>query len=433
MNGQTDFAQRSLDFFLKLCNKEGFITTGYTLVGTGEVLWTLGEHYDRTRDRVWMKKVAPEVARICQWVIRQREKTKRPDARGRKVPEYGLMPPGVTADWDRFAYRLFNDAQFYAGLAATGRVLADVGDPAAASIERDAKQYREDIVRAYRWAQARAPVVRLDNGQWVPGDPSLLDCPGRVEDFLPAEDGDRTWCYSIEAGADHLPVNRVLDPAVKETDWMVNYLEDVQFLRSGWGEYPEASNRKDVFCFGGFAKLQPYYCRIAELHALRDDVKPFIRSYFNCIPTLVSGENLSFWEHFHNTGAWNKTHETGWFLCQTRTMFVGERGDELWLAPFVTNHWMKEGQKVSVRNAPTCFGKVGYTIASHVVKGEIEAVVQIAREMHRQEVVLRLRHPEGKPMQSVTVQGQPHKDFDAKKETITFEPSGGNVTIRAEY
>jgi hypothetical protein len=48
-------------------------------------------------------------------------------------------------------------------------------------------------------------------------------------------------------------------------------------------------------------------------------------------------------------------------------------------------------------------------------------------------VVLRLRHPDGKPMQSVTVQGKPHTDFDPKKETVTFEPSGEAVTVQAAY
>ena len=161
MNGQTEFARRSLEFFLKMCNKQGFITTGYTLVGTGEVLWTLGEHYERTRDRAWMKKVAPDVVRICQWVIRQREKTKRLDARGQKVPEYGLMPPGVTADWNRYAYRFFNEPSTMRDLKSAGQALADIGDPAAPAILEDAKQYREDIVRAYRWTQARMPVVPL--------------------------------------------------------------------------------------------------------------------------------------------------------------------------------------------------------------------------------------------------------------------------------
>ena len=163
-------------------------------------------------------------------------------------------------------------------------MLADIGDPAAPAIREDAKQYREDIARAYHWAQARTPVVQLANGTWVPADPSFMDCFGRVEDFLPAEDADRTWGYSVELGAHHLAATDVLDPASQDADWMIDYLEDVQFLRTGWGDYPEENNRKDVFCFGGFAKLQPYYCRIAEIHAMRDDVKPFVRSYFNCDP-----------------------------------------------------------------------------------------------------------------------------------------------------
>jgi hypothetical protein len=433
MNGQTDFARRSLDFMLRRCNKEGFITTGYTMVGTGEILWTLGEHYDRTRDHAWARKIAPELARISQWIARQRKKTKLLDARGQKVPEYGLMPPGVTADWNRYAFRLFNDSQFFAGLDAAARMLADIGDPAAPAIWEEAKQYREGIARAFHSIQARTPIVKLDNGTWAPGDPAFMDCFGRVEDFLPIEDGNRTWCYSIEIGSHHLAATGVLDPASKDADWMADYLEDVQFLRTGYGDYPEANNRKDVFSFGGFAKLQPYYCRIAEVYAMRDDVKPFIRSYFNTIPTLVSKENLSFWEHFANQCAWNKTHETGWFLCQTRTMFVTEHGDELWLAPFVTNHWMKEGMKVALGNAPTRFGKVGYTIASHVAKGEIEAVVQLPKEFTAKRIVLRLRHPEGKPIQSVTVQGKTHADFDPIRETITLAPIGETITVQAKY
>jgi hypothetical protein len=433
MVGQPDFARRSLEFYLARCSKEGLITTGYTLVGTGEVLWTLGEHYERTRDRDWMKKVAPEAVKICQWVIRQRVKTKRLDAHGEKVPEYGLMTPGVSADWNRFAYRFFNDAYFYAGLESAGKALADIDDPAARAILDDAKNYREDIVRAYHWNQARSPVVKLDNGTWVPADPALLDCLGRVEYFIPGEDAGRTWAYSIELGSHHLAAVGAIDPKSQDTAWMTDYLEDVQFLRTGMGDYPEAKNRTDVFCFGGFAKCQPYYGRNAEIYAMRDDVKPFIRSYFNAIPTLVNAENLSFCEHFNNYGAWNKTHETGWFLCQTEIMFVQERGDELWLAPFVTTHWMNDGQTVSVRNAPTRFGKVGYTINSAVAKGQIVAVVELPAKCTAKKVVLRLRHPEGKPMQSVTVTGKPHADFDPKNETITLEPTEGKLTIQAQY
>ena len=154
MNGHEDFAERSLDYFLGKCNPSGFITTGYTLVGTAEVLWTLGEDYGRTHDRDWLRKNAADVVRICHWVMSQRAKTKFYDAHGQKRPAYGLMPPGVTADWDRFAFRFFNDAQYCAGLEMAGRALSDIGDPAAAAIRIDAKEYREDIQRAFHWTQA---------------------------------------------------------------------------------------------------------------------------------------------------------------------------------------------------------------------------------------------------------------------------------------
>ena len=433
MLGHGDFARRSLEYFLRQRDPAGFITTGYTLVGTGEFLWTLGEHYERTRDRQWLQRLAPDLVPICQWISRQRARTKRLDAHGQKVPEYGLMPPGVTADWNRFAYRFFNDAQYCAGLEAAGRALADIGDPAAAGILEDARQYRADLARAYHWTQSRTPVVPLADGTWVPGDPALLNCFGRVEDFLPGEDAGRTWCYSIEAGAHHLAATGVLEPSLPEVAWITDWLEDAQFLRSGWPDYPEASNRQDGFDLGGFAKLQPYYCRIAEVYALRDEVKPFIRSYFNTIPSLLNAENLSFCEHFHNYGAWNKTHETGWFLCQTRTMFVTEHGDKLWLAPFVPSRWLGHGLKVEVRYAPTRFGLVSYLLQSSVARRRIQATVQLPEKLAARNVILRLRHPEEKPILSVRVQGQPHADFDPRRETITLPPAAGTFVIEASY
>ena len=142
MMGHLDFARRSLEFFIQRYNKAGYLTTGYTLVGTGEHLWTLDEHYERTADRAWLRQIAPELARVCQWIVAQRAKTKRLDAHGRKVPEYGLMPPGVTADWGVYAYRLFNDAQYCAGLEGAARALADIGHPDAQALLEDARQYR---------------------------------------------------------------------------------------------------------------------------------------------------------------------------------------------------------------------------------------------------------------------------------------------------
>jgi hypothetical protein len=180
--------------------------------------------------------------------------------------------------------------------------------------------------------------------------------------------------------------------------------------------------------------VQPYYTRNCEIYALRDEVKPFVRSYFNTIAAMLNPEVLTMWEHFHHSGAWDKTHETGYFLQQTRTVLVKERGNELWLAPFVTSNWLRDGQRVSVKNAPTRFGEVSYEINSLTDQGCIEATINPPTRQAPRNLVLRLRHPEGKPMRAVTVNGKPHTDFDPQKETVRIVPDGAApIVVRASY
>ena len=420
-------------FFLKRYNAQGFLTTGYTLVGTGEHLWTLAEHQARSGDRKWLTQFAPQLVRTCRWIVAERAKSKRLDADGGKVPEYGLMPPGVTADWERYAYRFFNDAQYCHGLEAIAHELAAIGHPDAPALLADAAQYRADLWRAYRWTQARCPVVPLRNGTWVPNHPAMLDIFGNVEEMVPAEDGNRSWCYCVEIGTHHMAANGLLDPQSGEVARMMDYLEDHQFLRAGWFDYTEEQNHQDVFNRGGFAKVQPYYARNAEICALRDDVKPFVRSYFNTVSAMLNDETLWHWEHFHNNGAWDKTHETGWFLCQTAMMFAMDRRDELWLAPMISDRWLLDGQRIEVRNAPTRFGPASYTIVSSVAKGRIDAVIEPPRRDAPKRLVIRLRHPEGKPIRAVTLDGKPYRDFDPQKQCMNLPPGKERLKVSLEY
>ncbi|MBN1343330.1 MAG: NPCBM/NEW2 domain-containing protein, partial [Phycisphaerae bacterium] len=306
MMGHDDFARRSLELFIHRYHPTGYLTTGYTMMGTGWHLWTLAEYVDRSGDLDWLKGVSDKVARACRWIGEQHDKTKRLDALGEKVPEYGLAPAGVFADWGRFTFTTFQAAQYCAGLREAARVLGEIAHPEASARAAEAEQYRQDIVRAYRWTQARTPAVRLDSGAWIPAYPPLMTCFGGVGEVFPGEDGSRAWCKN--AMAHQLAANGVLDPRSVEVGRMLDHMEDVEFLRGGLGDYPEELTKADFFNLGGFNKCQPYYRRNVELYAMRNDVKPFIRSYFNTLPSLLSLENLSLWEHFNNMGGWNKTH-----------------------------------------------------------------------------------------------------------------------------
>jgi hypothetical protein len=89
--------------------------------------------------------------------------------------------------------------------------------------------------------------------------------------------------------------------------------------------------------------------------------------------------------------------------------------------------------RVVVKNAPTQFGRLSYRIESHIDQGFLEAVVEPLPRGKPACLVLRLRHPDGKPMRTVTVNGNPSDRFDVATETVTFAPSDSAVIIRATY
>ncbi len=430
--GHGEFARRALDFFIHRYNTNGFLTTGYTTFGTAWQLWTLGEHYQLHRETNWLARVAPEIQRVADWIIRQTGKTRHP-----LRPESGLMPPGVLADWNSFAYHFALNAYYYAALREVGNAVAAL--PAARGSKHDesllesAAALRADILRAYHWTQSQSPAVPLRNGTWILHYPSQVHSPGKLGNFFPGQDAGRSWCYDVELGAHQLIPTAVLDPRGREAERMLDHMEDVHFLADGWFDYPATMNERDWFNLGGFSKVQPYYTRNCEIYALRDDVKPFLRSYFNAIASLLNPEVLTFWEHFRHSGAWDKTHETGYFLHQTRTMFVTERGTELWLAPLITSNWLKDGQTLAVSNAPTRFGPVGYTIQSHLGDGLICATIQPPVRKAPNRIVLRLRTPDGSSIQSVQVNGKRHHDFDQAGSLLRFKPAHQPLNLEIRF
>ena len=205
--GHGEFARRGLDFFISRYNTNGFLTTGYTTFGTAWNLWTIGEHYQLYRNTNWLRQVAPEIARAGEWIVRQTEKTKRIGAVPSRAPEYGLMPPGVLADWNSFAYHFAMNAYYYAALREVGDALSNLAKcennptsttpsdfglrtsdlshlPSAVAtgdlFTRHASELRTNILRAYGWTQSQSPAVPLRNGAWIPHYPSQVHSPGKL-------------------------------------------------------------------------------------------------------------------------------------------------------------------------------------------------------------------------------------------------------------
>jgi hypothetical protein len=431
--GHHDFARRGFEYFIHRYNTNGFLTTGYTTFGTAWHLWTLGEHYELTGDQAWLKEQAPELARVGDWILRQTGKTRRLGADGQPVAEFGLMPPAVMADWNSFAYHFMLNGYYFAALNQLAEGLRSIGDPRAAVYAAGAQDLRTNILRAYRWTQAQSPALPLRDGSWIPLYPSQVHSPGKLADFFPGDDAGRSWAYDTELGAHQLVPTGVFAPDDPEVSRMLDHLEDVQFLGEGWFDYPAAENARDWFNLGGFAKVQPYYGRNAEIYAMRHEVKPFLRSYFNSLASLLNTEVLTLWEHFRHSGAWDKTHETGYFLHQTRLMLVQEMGNDLWLAPLIPEQWLTNGKELAVKNAPTHFGPVSFTAASAIDSGVIRLMIVPPTRSAPDRLVLWLRHPGSHPIRSVEVNKRNHLGFDARLQTVSLKPERGPMTVIVRF
>ncbi|MHB1455486.1 MAG: NPCBM/NEW2 domain-containing protein [Armatimonadota bacterium] len=429
--GYEDFTNRCNEYFLSKYNEQGYLANGYTIMGTGQHLWTLGEHYKLTKDKEWLGRFSDQLNKSCLWISSQRRKTMIPDASGKKMPEYGFMPPGVIADWDRYAYYFYTNGYYYAGMKAVASALADIAFPGADDLLKDTDAFRKDILKGYEWNRDRMPALPLSNGTYMPAYPSSLYCFGLTKYFYK---GASSIGHDVEVGGHNLVNHGIIDPHSRDAELMSEYMEDNWFLMYHWlSAYDENLMKKDWFNYGGFSKLQPYYTRNADIYAARDDIKPYIRTCFNTFFPMLSTETLALWEHFNAQGGWNKTHETGWMLQQIRMMLVQERGDELWLAPFVTNNWLKNCMKIAIDNAPTYFGRVSYKIESHVSEGYIEAEIMPPTRDKMKSLVLRLRHPNGKKIKSLVVNGKQSKTFDNELDIIRLKPSTGKISVRVDY
>lgn len=420
--GHLEFAKRGHDYFISHYTKEGFIRPTYTIMGTGWHLWMLGEFVAFSGNVEWMRSHADEVAKVCDWVDTQISKT----------GELGLFPPGAMADWEMFAFYFYMNGYFYAGLEAAGQALEMIDHPSAPKFLATADKLRASIREAFHAIQAKAPVVQLQDGTWVPFYPTHAECPGPVESLYPGEDAGRSWAYDVDLGSHHLIPQGVLDPMSADAEWITNHFEDIQCLRDGWGRYPSAQSKVDWFNFGGFTKVQPYYARFAEIYALRDDIKPYIRSYFNALASLLNPEDLSIWEHFF-VGAYSKTHETGGFLHQTRMMFVLEREKELWLAPFMSDVWQYDGAQIEVRQAPTRFGEVAYGMT--VTPNEVQAWIEPPVRESPETLILRIRPMDGRAIGHVLAIADGEEIsvcYDAKTQTIRMsQPPKTRIELTA--
>ncbi len=377
----------------------------------GYVLFAMCEHYLLTRDKDWLAEVAHRLVAACDFVTRERLATMKTNPDGGKTWEYGLLPPGHLEDNPEWLYWYAVNAHCYRGMKATADVLADIGHPEATRLAEDAEAYREDIYQAMRISAELAPVVKLADGNFTPMVPTRCQLRGRDIGWI--RDSLYPAMHAIECG--------VLEPNDDMATWMLKDTEDNIFVSRYRGR--QVDLERFWFSHGGNT-IQSGLLPIVMIYLKRNQPEHAIRALFNGFAQNIYRDVRCFIEHpveafGLGAGPFYKTPDENCWVNWLRNCLLMERGaDCLSIAPGVPREWFAQG--FSVQNMATYFGPVSYAVSS-----ADHMTLEPPKRNPPARLEVSFRHPDKKPIQTVTVNGAPHADFDAEAVTIRGPWAGG--------
>ena len=404
----------------------GDYTHGEYAMNHGFVLWGAADHYLLTRDRAYLHRVAPKLVKGCDFLIKERTSTMSKP--GSEI--YGLSPASSLEDVIEYQYWFATNAYFYLGMKRTALALADIEHPEASRITTEAEKYRRDIEASVREATVRAAVVPLLDGNYIPYVPS------RVYQWRHLTEG---WIREALYCSLHLAMAEVVSPDDPLMTWMLDDLEDNIFFSRQSG-YNVSDYQQHWFERGGVT-LQPCLLDMPIVYMARDEISAALRAFWNTYALLIYPDTQCFAEWARSFGVGGgpvyKTSDESRFVMWLRQLLVWENGDQLWLARAAPREWLEDGKTILVERAQTLFGTVSMVIRSEVSKGRIVARVSLPERNPPAEVWLRLRHPQGKQPQRVSINGKKVESERIVGTDIRLVPGEKDlsraVEVSAEY
>ncbi len=406
-------ARQYLDSILSFVDPEGLLVVNYGLPDTGAQLWAMCRHYQMTGDADWLRKVAPTTLKMCNWIIAARKFNMSQQAKDDLW--YGLIKYRPYCDEVKAANSYHTDTYLLLGLEETAAALRGIGmTDEADRLAAEAEAYRQDILRSMDKA-----VITRRGMKMLPMFPetrALLERAG----YTGADYYSLISCMVLETD--------VLPPDDRRFRLITDLLEQKNGLSLGVCAFrwPGASESgiDHAYTYG-------YWMNCLQ----RDEVKRVILGFYTSLAygmsrdtyagvetTIMStGENAATLPHLYSG-----THQ----LLLLRNMLLRECGDTLMLGQAIPRAWLEDGKEVRVEDAPTLFGDVGYSIKSHNGARKMTVRVDPPTKHPPKAIHVRLRHPAGKPIQAVMVDGLESKDFTADTVILTKIEKPAVVDVR---
>ncbi|MHC4401546.1 MAG: discoidin domain-containing protein [Planctomycetota bacterium] len=384
--------------------------------------------YRFSRDEAWIRKHLPLLRECAEWTIAERKKTMKLEG-GVKPLHWGLLPKwSYGGDISGLqCYPLYANLCCWRGLHDTAWLLEQLGEKeTAARYAEEARDYRQVIEHV------------IDTIYQKDRRPPFL--PGRVYGRDPVGND----YYQLFMGC--LLHLQPFDAHGKRIGYVTNFLEQ--------------DNR--TFCLlprfrrdagpGGLDGLYGLGYILSKLHG--DSIEPFLLGFYGYLAynmgheTFASREtNLIYASDLHIRSQYPVPDKSDPLPCSSavalhflRNMLVTEEltgpgafSGNLLLLYGAPRAWLRDGQTIRVHNAPTHCGVMSFEVVSKLQAGRVEARVTPPTRNPCPRIKLRLRHPERRPIQSVSVNGSPWHDVDRDREMVLLPGEIGPSQVVVTY
>ncbi len=407
--GRHDDARRYLESILTLLKPDGLFYVNYGLPDHGALLFALAEHYRFTRDADWLRRVAPQMQRMTAWLLDQRQKAlAEHDQRGPVTR--GLIKFAPYADYQNPTFSYYGDVYSCLGLLHAADVFKQVGLADDASrLAAAADAYRRDIMASMDAAQ-----FERDGATLMPLEP---DTRRHLIQYQYKCKGYYGLVASMLLEAELLPA---ADPRAL---LYVRGLERRGGLIIGMCEFDDGIDH--AYTYG-------YWLNCLR----RDDIDRVLLGFYGTlaygmgrdtycgveVTQLMTGEPTPTTPHLYSG-----TQQ----LRLLRMMLLHEEGDELVIGRAIPRAWLAPGKRVVVRNAPTTFGPVSFTLESPADSNVIRVHLEPPTRTTPRAIRLVVRHPRGQPIASARLNGEGVTGF--RGETLVLPPPTAPAHIELSY
>jgi hypothetical protein len=361
--------------------------------GTG--MAALALHFRITRDRKWLGEGpgSPLQAMLdaCDWVATQRRRTMR-EENGAKVAHWGLLPAAAAHDW-LAGNTIFNDGWCIYGMTEVVRLLREIDHPRAEELAKELAAYRQCLRERYVEARAKAKPLPMPDGTTIPYVPRTVQ-----ELDWSKPDWTITGYGPLRAGA-----MGALDPNDELVDQALAFLEAGRPVKDDpnqrehlWSHYVEVETMWPVGC---------------HIFLARDDLPRYFEWLFNNLVAAIHADWKVGMEARDGVPSCAPGDGERWQAI--RKMFVNERGgydgseQSLFLLQAIPRCWLKPGDRMAVKDMPTCFGgKINLTVVVSADGASVNVEARLAKlAVQPVAIRMRLRSGDGRPLASAGIDG----------------------------